>query len=654
MLCNGAPVAVLACPTSAIATQSVTFDASGSSDPDGDLLTYAFTFGDGTPGSGGSATVQHTFASAGSYTITLTVEDPAGATSTDSCILTVSPLPHPDMLISTDTQLCGVVYAGRFSVQGGATVSCPTGELTVYADDVSIDPSSTINLSGTSSSPGGVEFGVCYEQCDYLSRSYAWVGGGGGGGGAAGSASNSTTGICGSPYYQQFPCPGVAGGSVLGNNHNLSSQPGSAGGRGCASISVLDGTCYTYSASGNGGGSIKLVATRTMSIMGQLLADGADGADVYGAGAGGGGGGSIVLVSPGLTISGTLSVAGGQGGVGNRPNQYNSSTANGGNGAGGRVKLAYGPVYSNTGTINGAASTVESVMPPTQIGSPTHPNSNFTYNDLSQDIQFSWLEPYAGVQGYWYAFNQTADFALTPSNGTFTAATLVRLPANTIDQSGTWYFHIISTNASAISGTVANRFPVTIQRGEQTLSSSSHPNESNWYMNTTVTMSWTPPSGLSADSYRGYWYRLDRVSNSNLLAGDEGWTYTTNRQVLLTHDSAGQAISDFSYHFHLVSEDTMGNLGSEAAHFRVQIGTAAPATSSFYGYVQTSGGAGIDGASVRLEPYGLTQTTDSNGYFLFTNVFEGPYTLTVSRAGYQTLTQLQEVSASASPVSLVP
>lgn len=63
-------------PASPRAGEVVTFDASGSSD-DGTIVTFAWEFGDGSPIVNGK-TVQHTYTSPGTYTVTLWVTDDKG------------------------------------------------------------------------------------------------------------------------------------------------------------------------------------------------------------------------------------------------------------------------------------------------------------------------------------------------------------------------------------------------------------------------------------------------------------------------------------------------------------------------------------------------------------------------------------------------
>ncbi len=70
---NAIPVAVPGGPYQGEAGTAIQFDGTGSSDADGDPLSYAWNFGDGSSGSG--ATPSHAYASAGSYTVSLTVND---------------------------------------------------------------------------------------------------------------------------------------------------------------------------------------------------------------------------------------------------------------------------------------------------------------------------------------------------------------------------------------------------------------------------------------------------------------------------------------------------------------------------------------------------------------------------------------------------
>lgn len=81
--------------------QLIQFNGSGSSDPDGTIWSYNWTFGDGTIATG--ATPTHAYNSAGTYTATLTVADNYGAKNTASATVTISvPLPNaPSGLVAS-------------------------------------------------------------------------------------------------------------------------------------------------------------------------------------------------------------------------------------------------------------------------------------------------------------------------------------------------------------------------------------------------------------------------------------------------------------------------------------------------------------------------------------------------------------------------
>ncbi|MCH9692854.1 MAG: PKD domain-containing protein [Gammaproteobacteria bacterium] len=60
--------------------KACSFDGSGSTDRDGEVVSYAWTFGDGTSSTGVSPS--HTYAESGNYSVTLTITDSDGLTDT--------------------------------------------------------------------------------------------------------------------------------------------------------------------------------------------------------------------------------------------------------------------------------------------------------------------------------------------------------------------------------------------------------------------------------------------------------------------------------------------------------------------------------------------------------------------------------------------
>jgi PKD repeat protein len=118
------PVAALSvAPPSGSVPLTVIADASASTDTDATpIATYSFDFGDGSAAVGpqAGATAAHTYATAGNYTITVTVADSGGLSSTATSVVTVSP---PAAIVTNpgfETDLSGWNVAGSSS---GVTLS---------------------------------------------------------------------------------------------------------------------------------------------------------------------------------------------------------------------------------------------------------------------------------------------------------------------------------------------------------------------------------------------------------------------------------------------------------------------------------------------------------------------------------------------------
>jgi outer membrane protein OmpA-like peptidoglycan-associated protein len=86
---NRPPRARIAAPAEGEVNVALALSAAASSDPDGDNLTYAWDFGDGTTASLAAPTTTHQYARAANYTVRLTVDDGRGGTDTTTATVAV-------------------------------------------------------------------------------------------------------------------------------------------------------------------------------------------------------------------------------------------------------------------------------------------------------------------------------------------------------------------------------------------------------------------------------------------------------------------------------------------------------------------------------------------------------------------------------------
>jgi PKD repeat protein len=122
------PTANAGGPYTGTAGTAITFNGSGSTDPQGQTLTYAWDFGDGTTGTGVRPT--HTYAAAGTYTVRLTVTNTSNLTGSATATATIAAAPKPP------TAVAGGPYTGTAGTAvsfNGSGSSDPQGQTLTYA-----------------------------------------------------------------------------------------------------------------------------------------------------------------------------------------------------------------------------------------------------------------------------------------------------------------------------------------------------------------------------------------------------------------------------------------------------------------------------------------------------------------------------------------
>ncbi|HEX7287620.1 MAG TPA: PKD domain-containing protein [Candidatus Angelobacter sp.] len=128
---NQPPVAALSLSaTSAYAPATISASAAGSSDPDGTLAGTSINFGDGSTAMAGTS-ASHTYSAAGAYTVTATVTDNMGATSSMSKTVTVKP---PEVIVSAPAAGAQVTSPVRVTASGFS--GYPVTTMQVYLDGV--------------------------------------------------------------------------------------------------------------------------------------------------------------------------------------------------------------------------------------------------------------------------------------------------------------------------------------------------------------------------------------------------------------------------------------------------------------------------------------------------------------------------------------
>jgi PKD repeat protein len=168
---NRAPVANAGGPYSGSVGTVISFNGTGSSDPDGDALTYAWNFGDASTGTG--PTPSHAYAATGVYTVSLTVTDPGLLTGTATTTATISDFFAANVFFFKNInymlpQVLGSYIrfepiAGSFNVND---VILSSSAIRLTYNGVTKNANCKNILDGDSNTNGIAEIRACFTQSD--------------------------------------------------------------------------------------------------------------------------------------------------------------------------------------------------------------------------------------------------------------------------------------------------------------------------------------------------------------------------------------------------------------------------------------------------------------------------------------------------------
>lgn len=507
--------------------------------------------------------------------------------------------------VASNRTLDGDVYVdGDVVVRSGATITSPTGVLTIHATSIVVENGASISVAPTGDTPDGR---------GGTNSSY-WYGGGG------------SYGSRGPTSYS---------GVVWGGDFDSTVAPGSRGGGAGSSGSGGGG--------GLGGGVLRLIAP-DITLAGQITANGANGLGYVSSyyGAGGGSGGGILVAGNHVRVSGTISAVGGTGGPGA------SSYYFGQNGGNGRIRLLHGASVDESGSVISGTVT-RGVLPPIEIYSSTHPNPNLFYNDGFATVGLTWSRPFTPLTGYyWFPDNSGGTVVPSPSNAWFASTELISFPVDQLTN-GTNIFRFVSVTPTAEVGGVYSNFRVQLNTLPPTIRSTSHPSPTSWSSNHDVFLSWTLPH--TDENYRGVYYVWDH-NGDTVPTTSSTFLPLSQKQILLS------GVADGVWALHVVSADTMNYLTHAAAHYRVMVG-ADPGNGTVFGQITDSTtSAAVRGAEVSINGnlFGPV-TTNSTGNYNLPNIPAGSWDVTVQAPGYvpaRTNVTVTASMSSASNIALTP
>ncbi|MCE5300953.1 MAG: carboxypeptidase regulatory-like domain-containing protein [Spirochaetia bacterium] len=198
---------------------------------------------------------------------------------------------------------------------------------------------------------------------------------------------------------------------------------------------------------------------------------------------------------------------------------------------------------------------------PPNISSVTHPDSYKWYNAKKAQFKTGKPEDLSGIDGFYYVIDNAEktvpdiESAWTDKDTIFSGDL----------RDGEWYIHVVSRDRAGNTGVMAShfRFNIDTLAKPPKVYSRTHPDQEEWYSNAIPELHWDTPEDMSG--IEGYYCLFDEKHNT-VPTKDTGEWLNSNQMTL-------PQLKDGIWYFHIVSKDNAGNIGWEAAHYRIKIDT---------------------------------------------------------------------------------
>lgn len=196
------------------------------------------------------------------------------------------------------------------------------------------------------------------------------------------------------------------------------------------------------------------------------------------------------------------------------------------------------------------------------VNSFTHPDEKKWYRDRA--VTLTWEEPedLSGIDGYYYSIDRRVDTVPEPETALFTQQKSLTFE---LTEDGLWYFHITAKDNAGNFSKRAGHYALHIDTkvSQPAITSSTHPDQNEWYSKTKAVFQLTSPSDLSG--VVGYYYTFTDDPRVKPVAS--GSSYIEKDEINLDIPRDGV------HYLSVLCADKAGNISEEPAVYIVRLDT---------------------------------------------------------------------------------